>query len=56
MEKDYAYLGIQLFFTVVNLYFMEQTRESNAKVSNFCAFAAGLTFMGSVRVALDLAL
>lgn len=48
MQREYFYLGIQIFFTIFNLYFMEQNRESNQKLSNFSAFAAGITFMGAV--------
>lgn len=48
MQKEYFYLGIQLFFTVANIYFMEQSRQRNTKLSNFCAFSAGFTFMAAL--------
>lgn len=54
MQREYFYLGIQLFFTFVNLYFMQQSRESNLKLSNFCAFAAGFTYMGSLYSLMEL--
>lgn len=52
MQKEYFYLGTLLFFTAINLYFMEQSREKNAKLANFNAFAAGFTFMGALYNAL----
>lgn len=50
MQKEYFYLGIQLFCTFVNLYFMKQNRESHPGMANFSAFAAGVTFMGALSV------